>query len=159
VATFPVASRRPALPIWLALLLALLHSSHAFVTSSSTRLTASKRESACVGRHCNGAHPAAALYSSSGSNDSTSSDITTLTHSDIEWKLRPPEGTSRLNRLKLKLGANILRWDAKLKGGELPPVLCPRGGQAVLEAYYKGIHCMILSSIVCQHTSCLIDKC
>ena len=32
-----------------------------------------------------------------------------LSHSDIEWRLRPPEGTSRLNRLKIKLGANILR--------------------------------------------------
>jgi hypothetical protein len=61
-----------------------------------------------------------------------------LTHADIEWKLRPQEGTSRINRLKLKLGANVLRLESKLKGGELPPVLCPKGGRAVLEAYYKG---------------------
>ena len=61
-----------------------------------------------------------------------------LTHSDIEWKLRPPEGTSRFDRLKIKVEANILRLDSKLKGNELPPVLCPRGGRAMLEAYYKG---------------------
>ena len=61
-----------------------------------------------------------------------------LSHSDIEWRLRPPEGTSRFDRLKLKLGANLLRLDCKLKGGELPHVLCPRGGRALLEAYYKG---------------------
>ncbi len=63
---------------------------------------------------------------------------THLLHSDIEWRLRPPEGTSRLERLKIKLGANILRLESKLKGGTLPPVLCPRGGRAVLEAYHSG---------------------
>lgn len=60
-----------------------------------------------------------------------------LSHSDVGWKLRPPEGTSRVGRLKHNLGANILRLDSKLKGQELPPVLCPRGGRALLEAYYK----------------------
>ncbi|KAL3811444.1 hypothetical protein ACHAXA_007599 [Cyclostephanos tholiformis] len=62
---------------------------------------------------------------------------THLLHSDIEWRLRPPDGTSRLDRIKIKLGANILRLESKLKGGTLPPVLCPRGGRAVLEAYHK----------------------
>jgi len=56
-----------------------------------------------------------------------------LSHSDIEWKLRPPEGTSRLDRWKIKLGANLLR----LNSNELPPILCPKGGRAMLEAYYK----------------------
>ncbi|KAL7550486.1 hypothetical protein ACHAWF_013718 [Thalassiosira exigua] len=60
-----------------------------------------------------------------------------LSHSDIEWRLRPPEGTSRMERLKIKVGANLLRLDSKLKGQELPPVLCPRGGRALLEAYHK----------------------
>ena len=56
-----------------------------------------------------------------------------LNHSDIEWRLCPPEGTSRINRWKIKLGANILR----LSTNQLPPVLCPKGGRAMLEAYYK----------------------
>ena len=71
-------------------------------------------------------------------------------HSDIEWRLRPPEGTSRFNRLKVKLGAQILRLDCKLKGEKLPSVLCPRGGRALLEAYYKGeelIICMNNSDV------------
>lgn len=62
---------------------------------------------------------------------------TKLTHADITWKLRPPENTSKLTRLKTKLGANALRLYSKLKGETLPPVLCPRGGRAMLEAYYK----------------------
>lgn len=68
-------------------------------------------------------------------------DISThsqLLHSDIEWRLLPPDGTSRIDRLKFKLGANILRLESKLKGNTLPPVLCPRGGRALLEAYHKG---------------------
>ena len=61
-----------------------------------------------------------------------------LTHADITWKLRPPENTPLATRLKIKLGANTLRLYSKLKGGEsLPPVLCPKGGRAMLEAYYK----------------------
>lgn len=60
-----------------------------------------------------------------------------LTHADITWKLRPPENTSKLSRLQIKFGANLLRLYSKLKGKTLPPVLCPKGGRAMLEAYYK----------------------
>ena len=67
-----------------------------------------------------------------------SNDVKLLSHSDIEWRLRPPESTSRFKRWKIKLGAAILRLDCKLKGEKVPQVLCPRGGRALLEAYYKG---------------------
>ena len=70
--------------------------------------------------------------------DASLSTHSHLSHSDIEWRLRPPEGTSRMDRLKFKLGANILRLESKLNGNTLPPVLCPRGGRALLEAYHKG---------------------
>ncbi|KAL7496122.1 hypothetical protein ACHAWT_004380 [Skeletonema menzelii] len=60
-----------------------------------------------------------------------------LTHADITWKLRPPENTTKLTRLQTKVGANVLRLYSKFKGQKLPPVLCPKGGRAMLEAYYR----------------------
>ena len=60
-----------------------------------------------------------------------------LTHADITWKLRPPENTTKLTRLQTKIGANVLRLYSKFKGQKLPPVLCPKGGRAMLEAYYR----------------------
>lgn len=71
------------------------------------------------------------------SNQSTTTTKKKLTHADITWKLRPPENTSKLARLKTKFGANVLRLYSKLKGKTLPPVLCPKGGRAMLEAYYR----------------------
>lgn len=78
------------------------------------------------------------LFAQHNDEHETSQHASNFAHSDIEWRLRPPEGTSRFNRLKVKLGAQILRLDCKLKGERLPSVLCPRGGRALLEAYYKG---------------------
>ena len=134
----------PALCIWL-LLLQLFPTSHAFSTPPSLCLTIPKCSSRRIIREYNVKSQSAALNSSS--ENEISDEISTenirssvlLTHNDIEWRLRPPEGTSLLDRCKLKLGANILRLDSKLKGRSLPPVLCPKGGRAVLEAYYKGM--------------------
>lgn len=65
-------------------------------------------------------------------------DLTTqLTHADIAWKLRLPPGTPAVKRLLTKLGANLIRLDAAVKKTEPPFCLCPKGGQAVLEAYYQ----------------------
>lgn len=91
------------------------------------------------------------LASSGASNTSINTDTQNtskknnqpLTHADIEWRLRPPEGTSRLDRLKIKLGANIIRADRKLRGLPPPPLLCPKGGRALLEAYYKGMDAIV----------------
>mmetsp|Transcript_28000 Transcript_28000/g.56216 ORF Transcript_28000/g.56216 Transcript_28000/m.56216 type:complete len:290 (-) Transcript_28000:7678-8547(-) len=71
------------------------------------------------------------------SNNQSTTTKKKLTHADITWKLRPPENTSKLARLKTKFGANALRLYSKLKGKTLPPVLCPKGGRAMLEAYYR----------------------
>ena len=88
------------------------------------------------------------------SNNCEGDVSTRWSHSDIEWRLRPPEGTSRLDRLKIKLGANILRLESKIKGGGLPPVLLPRGGRALLEAYHKGKNIRRT-----QLRSCLTARC
>jgi hypothetical protein len=78
----------------------------------------------------------------SAKNNEQAATHSFLSHSDIEWRLRPPEGTSRFDRWKIKVGANILRLDCKWKGEKPPQVLCPRGGRALLEAYYKGEECI-----------------
>lgn len=60
-----------------------------------------------------------------------------LTHEDILWKLRPPPETNRFRKILLRLSANLLRLDCKVKGQDPPLVLCPKGRMALLEAYYK----------------------
>jgi GNAT superfamily N-acetyltransferase len=60
---------------------------------------------------------------------------TALTHKDIVWKLRPPEGTGRRRRLWLRFAANLIRLDGILFRKTLPTALCPKGGQALLEAH------------------------
>lgn len=79
------------------------------------------------------------------STTSISSNKRKLTHADIEWKLRPDNNNDDNNtspkqlftRLKIKSSATLLRIYSKLSGKKLPPVLCPKGGRAVLEAYYR----------------------
>jgi len=137
-----VFDRSAALSFWISLLVSLLIPSHGFLTQSSRRLStpASKYWIAHVGEQRKLLPPVGAIHASKIDEFPINiEEVTKLTHSDIEWRLRPPKGTTLINRLKLKMGANILRLDTKIKGGKLPPVLCPRGGQAVLEAYYKGV--------------------
>ncbi|KAL7488258.1 hypothetical protein ACHAW6_013842 [Cyclotella cf. meneghiniana] len=128
----------PALCIWL-LLLQLFPIPHAFSTPPLKRLTIPKWATKLILQEYNAQLLSAPLNLSSENEIYTENTRSSglLTHSDIDWRLRPPEGTSLLDRFKLKIGANILRLDSKLKGRSLPPVLCPKGGRAVLEAYYK----------------------
>jgi hypothetical protein len=59
-----------------------------------------------------------------------------FTHADILWKIRPPpDNTSFWKRLWLRLAANLIRLDCLIFSKEPPVVLCPKGGQAVIEAY------------------------
>lgn len=66
-------------------------------------------------------------------------DKTDLTHQDIVWKLRPPAGTGRRRRLWLKFAANLIRLDCLLFRKTLPTALCPKGGQALLEAHTHNV--------------------
>lgn len=54
-------------------------------------------------------------------------------HSDILWKIRPPPGMSIWKRLWVRIAANLIR----IFNPEPPLVLCPQGGQAVLEAHVR----------------------
>ena len=79
--------------------------------------------------------------SNSNNKDSSSSLLNStqpLTHADIVWKLRPPQETSRWKKLWLRFAANLIRLDCKLFRKDPPVALCPKGGQAVLEAYVDG---------------------
>lgn len=67
---------------------------------------------------------------------SSAEDERPLSHADIVWKVRPPAGVSRLRRLWLRFAANVIRLDCILKRQEPPLVLCPKGGQTLMEAYY-----------------------
>lgn len=60
-----------------------------------------------------------------------------LTQKDILWKLRPPPDTSLWKRLWVRFAGNVIRLDCTLFGKDPPVALCPKGGQAVLEAYCK----------------------
>ena len=60
-----------------------------------------------------------------------------LTHGDILWKIRLPPQSSRFKRLITKLSAWGIRLDCKLRGQTPPLVLCPKGGQALLEAWHQ----------------------
>jgi hypothetical protein len=60
-----------------------------------------------------------------------------LTHADIVWKLRPPPETPVWKRLWLRFAANLIRLDCLVFRKEAPVALCPKGGQAVLEAHCR----------------------
>lgn len=62
-----------------------------------------------------------------------------LTHGDLIWKVRPPSEVSRLQKLWLKIAANVIRLDSMIKREDPPLVLCPKGGRAVLEAHYRPV--------------------
>lgn len=70
--------------------------------------------------------------SQNGGDDS--SNTSSYTHNDIEWKITTFEDTTKLQRLKLRLASKAIRLDCAIKGQTSPPVLCPKGGKAVLEA-------------------------
>ena len=83
------------------------------------------------------------LHSSSNgaTNDPTTSkqqSQTKLTHGEIEWRLGPSEDTPPLEKLKIKAAANAIRTELLLKGEIPPPILCPKGGKALLEACIDG---------------------
>jgi len=74
----------------------------------------------------------AAMKSTDNNNNNNN-----LTHEDIVWKLRPPAGTSLLKRIWMRFAANMIRLDCLIFRKEPPTVLCPKGGQALLEAHTR----------------------
>ena len=92
------------------------------------------------------------LSSSDDSNGDTAKDIS-YSHAEVSWKIKPwlkinnadnsgvRKVLSKLSNLKeriiLRGAANLIRLDCKIKGESPPKVLCPKSGQAVLEAFIK----------------------
>jgi GNAT superfamily N-acetyltransferase len=75
--------------------------------------------------------------SSNNINEEDNTIGTKWTHSDIEWRLRPPEDTPLIEKMKLQAAAKAIRAECLLREQPVPPVLCPKGGRALLEAYDK----------------------
>ena len=73
--------------------------------------------------------------SSQSQNENNENNEEKWTHSDIEWRLQPPEDTPLVDKLKLKAAAKAIRTQCLMNNEPVPPVLCPKGGKAVLEAY------------------------
>ena len=60
-----------------------------------------------------------------------------FTHSDLEWCLHPRKGTPLLKRLSIRAASMLIKVDCFVRRKDPPPVLCPKGGQAELQAYYR----------------------
>mmetsp|Transcript_16588 Transcript_16588/g.19672 ORF Transcript_16588/g.19672 Transcript_16588/m.19672 type:complete len:309 (-) Transcript_16588:578-1504(-) len=56
-------------------------------------------------------------------------------HSDLEWRLRPSPEMSRWRRVLVRIASKALRLEFRLLRKPVPPILCPKGESAVLEAY------------------------
>jgi len=71
-------------------------------------------------------------------SDGNSDDGVVWTHSDIEWRLRPPPEMRRLEKIKLKAASKAIHAELVMKGEPIPPILCPKGGRAELEGFKNG---------------------
>jgi GNAT superfamily N-acetyltransferase len=80
----------------------------------------------------------AATLQSEGDAANSASPLPALTHGDLIWKLRPPPEYPRWRRIFLRLACNVVRLEFLVRGRQLPTVLCPKGGKALLECYIKG---------------------
>lgn len=120
----------------LSLLVVLLCIYHldAFLTNPYHSRTSSLTSSSSQQSHT---APSVLRATNDNDNDKDIAASQLFTHKDIVWKLRPPpDSTSFLRRLALRLAANLIRLECKLsKTREVPFCLCPKGGQAVLEAH------------------------
>lgn len=70
-------------------------------------------------------------------DDAAAADSVPFSHSDITWKLRPPKETPLLKRLAVRGASTLIKADCFLRRRDPPPVLCPKGGQAILQAYHR----------------------
>jgi GNAT superfamily N-acetyltransferase len=69
--------------------------------------------------------------------EATKGGTNELSHAEIVWKIRPQKQTSIFKKVFMRLAANLIRLDCFLKRTAPPILLCPKGGQAVLEAYRR----------------------
>ena len=76
----------------------------------------------------------------------TNDSIKKWTHANIEWQLRPPEDTPLIEKLKIQAAAKAIHAECTLNDQPIPPVLCPKGGKAVLLAFEKNVDTGVVGS-------------
>lgn len=70
------------------------------------------------------------------SNDGEAQSL--LTHQDLQWRIQPLPETPPHQKVFLRLATAVVRLESWIQNKKLPTLLCPAGGQAVLEAFYQG---------------------
>jgi hypothetical protein len=128
-------------------LLSVYHLDAFVVHPKRQEASVATREPACSSRVffrpdrpflCNSQLDASNDYVEGSDTASASTTGTTnFTHADIVWKIRPPPNTRRFRKIFTRLAANLIRLDCIIKRVAPPVLLCPKGGQAVLEAYSR----------------------
>jgi len=85
----------------------------------------------------------------SSPNTSNDKNMESFSHNDIIWKIKPwiksknaknnliSVSSIFIEKSVLKVASNLIRLDCKINKKTPPKVLCPKSGQAVLEAYTK----------------------
>jgi len=80
------------------------------------------------------------MIKSEGGVDGDGPSEPLLSHRDLMWKIRPPPEMPLAQKLYWRFAARLLRLEYRLfrRRDAVPPtVLCPKGGKAVVEAYYR----------------------
>jgi hypothetical protein len=128
-----------AIVLLLCVLLVSIYHLDAFVSPNRVKLIADKviNPNQRLNLPLDGRRPCNTQLDAASYKDAPTSSKKALTHADILWKIRPPPETSRVRKMITRIAANLIRLDCLVRRVDQPILLCPKGGQAVLEAHYR----------------------